>query len=172
MWQRRTFHECANELMQISERFRGEWKSHYRSDPALAMQNQTLLDTSMRGVEILRILALAIRSEQDFGLTPSDVAIVGAIKENTSNSESTAIINTYTPPYSVLADFKPLKLRQALNKIAHANPVGGGFFADANNHDLILTGSGQSGIHNWIVILSIIDLCSAIKSLPDYKITT
>ena len=50
MWQRRSFHECADELAQISEIFRSEWRSHYRFDMSLAKSNPTLIDTSKKGV--------------------------------------------------------------------------------------------------------------------------
>lgn len=168
MWQRRSFHECADELLQISEAFRAEWKSHYRYDTSLAQRNPILRDASTRGVEVLRILALAVRADQDFGLIPQVSARVGAINEDATYKDASRVIASYSPPYSSLSGFGVLGLRQALNKIAHANPGRAGFFANAQHHDLIL--SGKNGAKEWVAVLSIIDLCKAIKSLPDHQI--
>jgi hypothetical protein len=124
--------------------------------------------SSERGVEILRVLALSIRSEQDFGSIPSIRTTVGALKRSTNTSEVSATLNSYRPPYSGKAGFEPLSLREALNKIAHANPYRTGFFADDAVHELIL--SGNHGSNTWIAIVSIADLCRAIKSLPDQSV--
>jgi len=53
-----------------------------------------------------------------------------------------------------------------LNKIAHADPSQSRFFADDVVHDLILSGKAQNE-RTWIAIISIFDLCRAVKSLPD-----
>ena len=124
-----------------------------------------LQESSEKGIEILRILALSIRSEQDFGNLPKRSITVGALKNAVSENEITVTLSNYQPPYEEKNDFEPLVLREALNKIAHANPSRAGFFASTATHDLIL--SGKKGDRNWVAILSIIDLCHAIKSLPD-----
>ncbi len=72
------------------------------------------------------------------------------------------------PPYSGGTGFEPLPRREALNKIAHANPYRTGFFADDAVHELIL--SGNHGSNTWIVIVSITDLCRAVKALPDQNV--
>lgn len=41
------------------------------------------------------------------------------------------------------------------------------FFADADTHDLILTGEERGS--TWVAVISIIDLCNVIKSLPDAR---
>jgi hypothetical protein len=76
-----------------------------------------------------------------------------------------AAIRDYRPPYGQQSGYTPLGLRQALNKIAHADPIRSGFFADNNTHDLILSGVNQGD--TWIAVISLIDLCSVIKSIPD-----
>jgi hypothetical protein len=78
MWQRRTFHECASELSAISEDFRAAHTNRFGCDRS--KRDRIMLDTSKRGVEVLRILALSIRSDQDFGLTHNDSTPVGALK--------------------------------------------------------------------------------------------
>jgi len=165
MWQRRTFHECASELSAISEDFRSAYTDKFGWDSS--KRERIMLDASQRGVEVLRILALSIRSEQDYGLTNNDSTPVGALRSNTTQVEVLDAIQNYRPPYSQLNGYAPLGLRQALNKIAHADPTGSGFFADENIHDLILSGVNQGT--KWIAVISLIELCSVIKSLPDIR---
>jgi len=163
MWQRRTFHECAEELGQISNDFRGAYTNRFGIGEQ--RRNQILQDTSRKGVEILRILALSIRSEQDSGCIPSVQETVGAFKTSVSDTDIFMAINHYRPPYSDQKDFRPLSLRSALNKIAHANPSKSGFFADNDVHDIILCGNYQDD--RWIAIISLIDLCRVIEAIPD-----
>lgn len=89
MWKRRTFHECAEELEVLSQDFRDA----YINELNLDQQNRRkiLQESSERGIEILRVLALSIRSEQDFGAIPSIRITVGALKRSTSTSEVSAI---------------------------------------------------------------------------------
>jgi hypothetical protein len=122
----------------------------------------------MRGVEILRILALAVRGDQDFGKTAADLTPVGAVKSDIGAAEVRALVDAYRPPYGALDGFGPLALRGALNKIAHAHPAGSGFFADEETHDLILT--GQQHNRPWVAVISLIDLCNVIESLPDANV--
>ncbi|MEB3232489.1 MAG: hypothetical protein VKJ64_15880 [Leptolyngbyaceae bacterium] len=76
---------------------------------------------------------------------------------------------TYTSSFNLQqAGFEPLGLREALNKIAHADPYKAVFFADEVIHELILF--GNHGANPWIAIVSIADLCRAIKSLPDQSV--
>jgi len=113
----------------------------------------------------LRVLALSIRSEQDVGGIPPICTTVGALKRSANTSEVSATLNSYRPPYSGRTGFEPLPPREALNKIAHANPYRTGFFADNAVHELIL--SGNHGSNTWIAIVLIADLCRAVKSLSD-----
>jgi hypothetical protein len=126
-----------------------------------------MLETSQRGVEVLRILALSVRSDQDYGLTNNDLTPIGALRSNATQAEVIAAINHYNPPYSQLVGFLPLGLRQALNKIAHADPNRSGFFANNDTHDLILSGVDRS--ITWIAVISLIDLCRVINVLPDAR---
>ena len=167
MWNRRTFHECADELKAISDDFRAA----YTNKVAIGEQqrNEILEGTSKRGVEILRILALSIRSEQDSGIIPAIDNTVGALKPSASDNDVFFTLNYYRPPYSDKSNFEPLGLRDALNKIAHANPKQTDFFANDSAHDLILC--GQKNNNTWIAIISLIDLCRVIKSITDRNIT-
>jgi hypothetical protein len=167
MWQRRTFHECASELKAISEDFRSAYTNRWNWDKS--RKDQVLRDTSTRGVEVLRILALSIRSDQDYGLTDNVSTSVGALHAHVAEGEALALVRDYHPPYDRLPGFNPLRLRQALNKIAHANPARSGFFADATTHDLILTGEERGS--TWVAVISLIDLCNVVKSLPDANTT-
>jgi hypothetical protein len=166
MWKRRTFHECAEELEILSQEFRDAYANQSRLDQQ--SREKILQESSEKGIEILRMLALSIRSEQDFGSIPSIHTTVDALNRSANTSEVSATLNSYRPPYSEKAGFEPLLLREALNKIAHANPYKAGFFADEVIHELIL--SGNHGANTWIAIVSIADLCRAIKSLPDQNV--
>ncbi|WNZ22275.1 hypothetical protein HJG54_04960 [Leptolyngbya sp. NK1-12] len=166
MWKRRTFHECAEELEVLSQDFRDAYVNKSKLEQQI--QEKILQEASERGIEILRVLALSIRSEQDFGGIPSIRTTVGALKRSANTSEVLSTLNSYRPPYDGRTGFEPLSLREALNKIAHANPYRAGFFADSAVHDLIL--SGNHGSNTWIAIVSIADLCRVIKSLPDQNV--
>jgi hypothetical protein len=163
MWQRRSFHECAEELSAISADFRAAHTNKFGWDRS--KRDRVMVDTSQRGVEVLRTLALSIRSDQDFGLTDNDPRPVGALRSKAIQTEVFVAIRDYRPPYDKLAGFKPIGLRQALNKIAHADPSRGAFFADNETHELILSGVNQGD--TWIAVISLIDLCRVIKALPD-----
>jgi hypothetical protein len=166
MWKRRTFHECAEELEILSRDFRDAYTNKSRIDQQ--SREKILQESSERGVEILRALALSVRSEQDFGGIPSIRTTVGALNRSTNTREVSATLNNYRPPYSEKAGFEPLLLREALNKIAHADPNKAGFFADEVVHELILSGNQRA--NTWIAIVSISELCRAIKSLPDQSV--
>ncbi len=125
MWKRRTFHECAEELEILSRDFRDAYTNKSRIDQQ--SREKILQESSEKGVEILRVLALSIRSEQDFGSIPSIRTTVGALNRATNISEVSTTLNNYRPPYSEKAGFEPLQLREALNKIAHADPCKAGF---------------------------------------------
>jgi hypothetical protein len=166
MWKRRTFHECAEELEILSRDFRDAYTNKLRIDQQ--SREKILQESSEKGIEILRVLALSILSEQDFGSIPSIRTTVGALNRSANTSEVSATLSNYRPPYSEKVGFEPLLLREALNKIAHADPYKPGFFADEIIHELIL--SGSHGANTWIAIVSIADLCRAIKSLPDQSV--
>jgi hypothetical protein len=166
MWLRETFHACANELMLVSEDFRSAYLAGDQGDQS--WRTRVMQETSMRGVEILRILALSIRSDQDYGLTDFDETQVGSIRANVPLADVPRLVHTYQPPHNELQGFAPLRLRQALNKIAHLNPGRTSFFADENNHDIILTGQDRDS--NWVAIISLLQLCSVVKRLPDAAI--
>ena len=163
MWKRRTFHECAEELEILSRDFKDAYTNKSRIDKQ--SREKILQESSAKGIEILRVLSLSIRSEQDFGGIPSIRTTVGALNRSTNTSEVFVTLNNYRPPYSEKAGFEPWILREALNKIAHADPYNAGFFVDEIVHELILC--GKHGANTWIAIVSIADLCRAIKSLPD-----
>jgi hypothetical protein len=165
MWQRRTFHECAEELSQISRTFVEAYCNH-SCDPD--ERQRTLADTSTRGVEVLRVLSLSVRAEQDASLTDRNTDAVGALNPKASAVDMGAFIARYRPPHDRLAGFEPLTLREALNKIAHLNPARSGFFASNEAHDLILTGPVQNK-DTWIAVISLPDLCRVVKTLRDEK---
>jgi hypothetical protein len=151
------------ELRQISQRFRDAYLNSTSSSQG--KRESELRQASQEAVEVLRVLALSIRSEQDHDLTTNVSKPVGAVNRDVTDREKIATINDYEPPYENMTGFEPLGLRKALNKIAHADPTRNGFHADKSTHDLILTGSYRN--KGWTAIISITDLCDAIRSIPD-----
>lgn len=156
MWMRDTWHNCASELEIISAQFR---EAHQQSDRA------KMADASREGVALLRALALAVRSEQDFKLVPHTMATVGARKPKGASSSDAS---GFAGHKACLArsGFKELPLRGALNCIAHADPRRGAFYATASVHDLLLFGERDK--NQWCAAISIPKLVEAIRSLPDH----
>ncbi len=126
-------------------------------------------ETSIKGVQLLRALALAVRSEQDFGLVPNGIDIVGAFKkENAVPADAKQRLGY---KYMLKQNgYGPLSLRQALNKIAHADPQNADFYIAPRDqyHDLLLFGDDRG--ERWFAAISILQLVKAIHSLPDLKI--
>lgn len=165
MWIRRTFHDYATELESISDQFRS---AYLRTNELSEEQRQDQLKScSQRGVEALRALALAIRSEQDWGLVPATAHTVGALKNDATDEDIDTMLSSYEAPYCKIAGYQPLTVREGLNKIAHADLTRAGFFADNYHHDLLLSGLNVQRTAKWVAVLSLIDLCSVVKALPD-----
>lgn len=130
------------------------------------------METSIEGVGILRALALAVRSEQDLGLVPHDQSVVGAIKKSKAVLND-AIETKQRSGYKEMLKvngYSPLKLRQALNKIVHADPQNADFYVGplGRVHDLLLFGDDRN--KRWFAAISILDLVRVIHALPDAKI--
>lgn len=163
MWIRRTFHDCATELESISDQFRS---AYLRINGSSEEQRQEqLISCSQRGIEVLRALALAIRSEQDWGLVPAPAHTVGALKNGVTDEDIDTMLSSYEAPYCKIAGYQALTVREGLNKIAHADLRRTNFFADNDHHDLLL--SGMHRATKWVAVLSLVDLCSVVKALPD-----
>lgn len=168
VWKRRSFHQCASELEQVSERFRKAELNIGFDDEASRLEE--LEKTSISGVEILRILALAVRNEQDYGHVPYGSDQVGSLSSDVTPNFYQEVISSYRPPCFPRSGFEALSLREALNKVAHLDLSKAGYYADLDDHDLILAGTYRG--RNWVAILSVPKLCSEIKGLPDQPITS
>lgn len=171
MWTRRTWHECADELAAVSERFRaaywercsGEGRSRGPLDEA-EMRN-----TSIQGVEVLRALALAIRSEQDFEMVGGRDTVVGVLKARGAVSADVSDVKQ-GGGYAAMIDkdgYQPLTLRGALNKVAHADPRRSDYYVAPMDraHDLLLFGELRG--EAWFAAISVLELVKAIHSLPN-----
>jgi hypothetical protein len=174
MWQRATWHECAEELAQISSRFqRCHWggRTNGVGWPRHPEDQREMEELSVEGVRLLRSLALAVRSEQDFGLIPQTSDVIGAIK-NHGNWPDDVIALKRNGGFSgaLQLGWRPFGLRQALNKIAHASPTRSDYHVGPMRgaHDLILSGEQNGSL--WIAVLSILKLIDAIRLLPDANI--
>lgn len=173
MWKRATWHECADELEAVCQCFRhAYWGKRSRGWPRHPDDIAEMEDTSRKGVQLLRSLALAVRSEQDFNLAPHCATVVGVLKNDDATPRDVydgkqrggfagmTEINGYTP----------INLRQALNKIAHADPQTADYYVRTMDmaHDLLLYGEDRS--KNWLAVISILELVKAIRALPDASI--
>ncbi len=174
MWKRATWHECAGELEQVSRAFcdaywgrrhGGGWPRHPEDEAAIVR-------TSIQGVQLLRSLALAVRSEQDFGMIPPAVAVVGALKtENVTSADATEAKHKCGHAQLLTVEgYVPLNLRQALNKIAHADPQRADYYVGPLDrvHDLLLYGADRQ--RAWFAAVSIPKLVNAVRALPDAAI--
>ena len=175
MWKRATWHECADELDQVCERFRhAYWGKRSKGWPRHPDDVAEMKESSIEGVKLLRALALAVRSEQDFDVAPNQRAVVGALK-NENALPTDAIEVKHRGGYESMlgvSGYVPLKLRQALNKIAHADPQTADYYIGrlVGNHDLLLYGEDRG--QKWFAAISMLDLVKAIRSLPDATMVT
>jgi hypothetical protein len=129
-----------------------------------------MVESSIEAVQLLRALALAVRSEQDFAAIPPAVAVVVGALKSTGGGAADVEEAKRRRGYEALlglAGFQPLMLREALNKIAHADPRAADYYVGPrdNAHDLLLTGS--RGGHQWFAAVSVLQLIRAIHTLPD-----
>jgi hypothetical protein len=166
VWKRARWHECASELAQVSLQFRrAYWGIRSKGWPRHPDDEREMIETSVQGVQILRSLALAVRSEQDFDLITQEQSIVGALKQKDA-IRSDAMTTKQQGGYKSMLNavgFCPLRLRQALNKIAHADPSNADFYvAPADQaHDLLLFGEDRGS--QWFAAVSILELIRVVE---------
>lgn len=166
MWKRDTFENCGLELIQLSEQFRScyqEWKNQQTIDA-----KDKLIEVSVKGRDLLDILALTIRREMDEErekLT-TDV-VVGYLNESVKSEQQNAFIRDYAPDHPEKKNFKTLSLRDACNKIAHTKISLTVFFVNDNHHDVVLCGV-YKGKH-WIAVIDIIKFATCVQDLPEIK---
>ncbi|MBI5512531.1 MAG: hypothetical protein HY909_02115 [Deltaproteobacteria bacterium] len=131
-----------------------------------------MVETSTQGVQLLRAIALAVRSEQDYNLLSIDALVVGAQKRTgaTPSDANDAKRQRGYAGVRELQGFVPLPLREALNKIAHSEPTTADFYVgpDDSGHDLLLYGT--LGENRWFAVVSILRLVEVVRSLPDSAI--
>ena len=167
MWQRNTYHDCANELASISERFRMAYTGQLQT----SSNDAIMQECSIKGVEILKVLALSIRSEQDYGLLENPTTIIGAVKDPIEGDRVFFEKRFYEGEFRKKINensYKPLYLRTGLNKIAHSDPRKSSFYASQDCHDLILVGT--RGNNSWIAFFSLLKLIDVIRLLPDMEL--
>lgn len=165
MWKRDTFHHCAIELRDISEGFRRAF-----SVATLAERqhgNRDLLHYSREGVALLRSIALAVRSEQDYRILPGNRQIIGASLQP-ARRRFEDFNEEYRPPFQSQDGFRPLALRAGLNKIAHPDPMKTGYRVNDTIHEIII--GGTQGTEAWIAVISLPHLCDVITELPDHSV--
>jgi hypothetical protein len=175
MWKRATWHECADELNQICQRFRvAYWgkatgATGWPRDPRDETQ---MRESSRDGVQLLRALALAVRSEQDFEILPVGSDLVGAIKRDNAkptDARDVKVAGGFSAMIGTVG-YAPLGLRDSLNKIAHADPRSADYYVapDERAHDLLLYGEHRG--RSWFAALSLLEFITVIRRLPDANI--
>ena len=173
MLKRETWHQSASELDAICKRFRdAHWGVHGQGWPRHSKDEQVMIETSVEGIKILRSLALAVRTEQDFGLIPADENVVGAFK-NQDAVPSDAVEAKKRGGYQQLLDenqYSSLQLRDGLNVIAHMDPTRSDYHVGPNEsaHDLLLFGMNRG--KQWFAVVSIFEVIRVIHSLPDVNL--
>jgi hypothetical protein len=175
MWKRVTWHECADELDEICHRFRrAYWGKRSKSWPRDPDDELEMRECSTEGVKLLRALALAVRSEQDFDLAPTPMTVVGALKEQDALPDDVIEVKQRCGYENMLGmnGYVPLTLRPALNKIVHADPETADYYIGPGdkNHDLLLFGLNRG--KRWFAVVSILELVKAIRSLPDTNVVS
>jgi len=169
-----TWHECAEELSSVSAEFRTAYlqSSHVSGRPGNPEADNIVRSSSMRGVELLRSLAVSLRNNEDFDLVQPNLKIVGLLKnENVAPIDMQLIKQDCGfSSKNGAQHFEGLNLRQALNKIAHANPNNSGVYVspDSTEHDMILTGNHNR--RDWIAVVSISRLIDAVRSTENAKL--
>lgn len=163
MLQRQTYHECAMELEDVCHRFCDAHLDKGTLTPAL--RGLILAAMEIRRNEIVHILAVSFRSDQDAGLMPRQTETVGALRLNVTDADAAAFTADYHPPHGSLQGCKPLQLGSALSRAAQHDLSHDGFYADEQTHDLIV--GGTEGGAAWIAVVSLFDLCRVIMALPD-----
>ena len=174
MWTRATWYECSSELSEVCTRFRNAyWGTRHQSWPRHPDDERDMRSASADGVQLLRALALAVRSEQDFNLVPLSKEVVGAFKRRDASPNDAVNVKQNSGYQRILQapGFGPMHLRQALNKIAHADPRTVDFYVGPmhSSHDLLLYGDDHGD--RWFAAISLLRLIEAIRSLPDASIT-
>jgi hypothetical protein len=175
MWKRATWHECADELDQVCRRFRrAYWGYRSQGWPRHPADEADMKESSVEGIKLLRALALAVRSEQDFDLAPNPTSVVGALKNAKAlRTDATSVKHCGGYENMLAVDgYAPLTLRQALNKIAHADPQTADYFVGPSDdsHDILLYGEDRG--RNWFAAVSILELVKVIRNLPDTNVVT
>ena len=175
MWRRATWHECADELEQICKDFRAAYwgrRTGGKGWPRHPDDEAEMRQTSKEGIQLLRALATAVRSEQDFNLIPTARAVVGALKRAGAAPADAIEVKRGGGYASVLerSGYAPLHLREALNKIVHADPRTAGYYVAPVDraHDLLLYGENRGD--TWFAALSLLELIKAIRALPDTRV--
>jgi hypothetical protein len=174
MWKRATWHECADELSVVCQDFRDAYwgRRHGSGWPKHPDDIANMAKSSEKGVQLLRALALAVRSEQDFDLIPQTMTVVGALKRENATTTDAAEVKQKRGYAQMLSinGYTPLLLRQALNKIAHADPQKADYYIGPGDcvHDLLLYGEDRG--NSWFAVVSLIELVKAIRALPDVAI--
>ena len=128
-----------------------------------------MIETSIQGIQVLRALALAVRSEQDFAFLGDAKVAVGVLKQGDPVPDDAVEAKERGGYAGVLevSGYIPLNIRQALNKIAHADPQAADYYIGLRDtaHDLLLYGVHRG--RSWFAVISLLRLIEAIRALPD-----
>ena len=123
-------------------------------------------ESSIKGIELLRALALAIRSEQDYGHGSRGNEIIGVELADTDQ-----VSHFVHDVRGIPESFNPrgMSLRDSLNKIVYANPACSSFDVEGERHDLILSGTLRAS--NWVAVISLPKVVNVLRTHPDAEVS-
>ena len=160
MGARNTYHEYATRIEIICDEFT---KAHVRGAGDLE-----LVEITKPASDLLMALALNVRNDKDYGLTTNSPTRVGSLLEGAFAQRPSAFRPAYRPPFDAVANSHLLSVRDAFNKIAHADSSDAAYYIDEQNYEIIICGkeAGRAG-KPWLAVISIPTLLKAVKLLPD-----
>lgn len=156
-----TYHDYARELEQSSLAFRRTFVAANVHEQQHG--NESLRSLSKRGWELIRTVSSAVRADVDYNILPQDASVIGAFSQP-AVAAFKDFEQTYVAPFTDLAGFRPLSLREGLNKIMHTDARRASFRASHEIHELLLGGTRNRD--KWIAVVSIPLLCSVLMRFP------
>lgn len=158
MWRRDTFKNCGDELEQLSKQFQ---ELYLTREPTRQIEEE-LIEVSVKGRDLLDILALTIRRELDDRNIKLD-KIVGFLKKKSSEKEQLEFVENFQQEKST-EGFKKLSLREACNKIAHTKVFKAHFYVGNDVHYQTLCGTNSGD--DWIAVIDIFAFAKTVQALP------
>ncbi len=95
-----------------------------------------LVQITKPAAKLLHTLGISVRGDQDFGRTDRPNTRVGSLLSGAVACGPSAFRENYQPPFAGIQGSTPLDLREAFNKILHADGSDASYYVDANHYVL------------------------------------